>query len=150
MTVLEVAPTARGDAVLLVDGEGTVVVPIFVGGTEALSIKLRLDKQKYQRPLTHDLLDTLLARLGGDLVKVHVDDIKGNIFVGTVFVRQRSDGKTIDVDARPSDAIALAVGNQVPIFVAKRVIEASGVRKKDVMGGEGVPLPGKPPEPMAL
>jgi hypothetical protein len=150
MTVMEVAPTERGDAVLLVDGGNSVVVPIFVGGTEALSIRLRLDKQKYQRPLTHDLLDSMLGRLGGELQKVHVDDIKGNVFVGTVFLRQRPDGKTMEVDARPSDAIALALGNSVPIFVSRRVIDATGMKKEDLKRGDGFVLPGKPSEPMAL
>src|SRR5262245_39371722 len=77
MTVLRVIPTGpQGHAVLLEGADGDRIVPIFVGGTEALSIELRHEGKRYGRPLTHDLLDSLLDRLGGALVKVQVDDLK--------------------------------------------------------------------------
>lgn len=139
MTVAGVAPTADGEAVLLVDQERTVIVPIFVGGTEALSIQLRSRKQRYERPLTHDLLDAVMRELGGSLVKVHVDDLKGTTFVGAIFLRVGN--KTVEIDARPSDAIALAIGNHVPIFVAKRVIAQTGVHEDAHPTGTGAPGP---------
>jgi bifunctional DNase/RNase len=150
MTVLEVVPTERGEAVLLVDEAESVVVPIFVGGTEALSIKLRLERQRYQRPLTHDLLDDVVGKLGGAVHKVQVDELRGNIFVGSVFVR--SGGTLVTLDARPSDAIALALGNRVPIYVAEKVIDAGGVKKGDLEKRGPIELQprGKLPEPMSL
>lgn len=151
MTVLRVVPTPHGNAILLEHEAEPKLVVIFVGGTEALSIELRRDRQRYPRPLTHDLLDTLVGRLGGEIVKVHVDDLKGNAFVGRVFVRQ--NGRIIDVDARPSDAIALALGNHAPIYVARKVIAAAGLSKDDMKGGDDVPpeVVVKPrPEPMSL
>jgi len=150
MSVVAVTPTEHGDAVLLGDAAQPTVVPIFIGGTEALSIRLRLDGQRYQRPLTHDLLDDLVGRLGGAVWKVHVDGLKGNTFVGRVFVRQ--GGRTLDVDARPSDAIALALGSKVPIFVARTVVEATGLKKQDLERTlrDRLDPPGKTPEPMSL
>lgn len=127
MTVLDVKGTADGDAVLLVNPTRSVVVPIMVGGTEAMSIQLRHSKQRFQRPLTHDLLDSIMHELGGSLVKVQIDDIREGTFLGTVFVRKGS--RVVSIDARPSDAIALAIGNQVPIFMAQRVIDEAGLHK---------------------
>ena len=125
MTVAGVADTEGGPAVVLVDAARTVGVPVFIGGTEALSIQLRLRRQKYQRPLTHDLLDEMVKKLGGRIVSVRVDSIENNVFIGAVVV-QRGKG-TFEVDSRVSDALALAVGNEVPIYVAKGVVEKSGV-----------------------
>jgi uncharacterized protein len=140
MTVIGVAPTADGDAVLLTNIAKNVVVPIFVGGTEALSIQLRQRREHYQRPLTHDLLDAIMHELGASLVKVHVDDIKNNTFLGTVFVR--TGNRVFELDARPSDAIALAIGNRVPIFVAQRVIDEAGIQKDPA---SNAPIPGTVP-----
>ncbi|HEU4404154.1 MAG TPA: bifunctional nuclease family protein [Polyangiaceae bacterium] len=137
MGVLRVVPTPHGNAVLLEHEAEQKLVVIFVGGTEALSIELRRDRQRYPRPLTHDLLDSLIGRLGGELVKVHVDDLKGRAFVGRVYVRQ--NGHVIDVDARPSDAIALALGNRAPIYVSRKVIDTAGVRKDELTGGDDLP-----------
>jgi uncharacterized protein len=123
---VRVEPVARsgefGHAVILVDKREERMVPIFIGGTEALSIQLRLERKKFTRPLTHDLLDSMLKELDVTMVRSQVDALEGGIYLGTVVVR-RGD-KTITFDARPSDAIALAIGNGVPIFVSERVLEA--------------------------
>lgn len=154
MTVMDIAAAGPGSAVLLVDSAKERILPIFVGGTEALSIQLRLDRTRYQRPLTHDLLDSIVEKLGGDLVKVHVDELRGSIYIGTVFVRQGD--RVIEVDARPSDAIALALGHGAPIFVAVKVLDAGGLRRGDLeedASGEDrgqLRLPPAPSEPMAL
>jgi hypothetical protein len=152
MKVMNVVATSQGNAVLLADEAEERIVPIFVGGTEGLSIELRLRTKRYQRPLTHDLLDSLVGKLGGELVKVQVDAIRGSVFVGSVFVKQA--GKLIEVDARPSDAIALALGKRAPIFVAEKVLDASSIKKRDLLRDDGDPdrveLPPAPPEPMTL
>lgn len=154
MTVMDIAAAGPGSAVLLVDSAKERILPIFVGGTEALSIQLRLDRTRYQRPLTHDLLDSIVEKLGGGLVKVHVDELRGSIYIGTVFVRQGD--RVIGVDARPSDAIALALGHGAPIFVAVKVLDAGGLRRGDLeedVSGEDrgqLRLPPAPSEPMAL
>jgi bifunctional DNase/RNase len=151
MTVLEVAETAQGNAVLLGNGGEDLVLPIFIGGTEALSIRLRLDGERYARPLTHDLLDALVARLGGALWKVHVHELRGYTFVGKVFVRQAE--QIVEVDARPSDAIALALGNKVPIFVSREVLVSAGISRSAVESREDGVLRvpgGRKQEPMTL
>jgi hypothetical protein len=144
MKVLDVVPTRQGAAVLLVDEASDKALPIFIGGTEALSIALRHEDRRYERPLTHDLLDTVMQKLGGELIKVHVDELRDGVFIGTIFVRNGQ--RTLSVDARPSDAIALALGHDVPIFVARQVLDAAGIRRKDLeRGGEGPDLPAPPP-----
>jgi hypothetical protein len=89
-----------------------------------MAIQLRLERRRFERPLTHDLLDTMIRELGGEVVKVHVDDLKSNTFVATLFIKKGE--RTLQIDARPSDSIALAVGNRVPVFVSRRVLERAG------------------------
>src|SRR5262245_14806908 len=84
MKVLGLGPGPNdGAAVLLTDEKKTVVIPIFVGGTEAVSIALRLDHHPHPRPLTHDLLESLLKELGGELVKVQIDELSNETFLGS-------------------------------------------------------------------
>jgi bifunctional DNase/RNase len=150
--VHRVVLTPQGSAVLLQSKSSERILPIFVGGTEALSIDLRNEARRFQRPLTHDLLDDVVSKLGGKLVKVHVDSLRSNTFIGRVFLRQ--EGRSFDVDARPSDAIALAIGNRVPIFVATRVFEEAGMRPEDISVADPDELPaapmGRPRDPMQL
>jgi bifunctional DNase/RNase len=125
MHASEVVPAHESEAVLLLDDKETVAVPIFIGGSEATSIRLRLGKRRYPRPLTHDLFDQLLREVGGQLLKVQVDDLKDGTFLGSIFIR--AGNRVVELDARPSDAIALAIGNRVPIFVSCRVIAAAAI-----------------------
>ena len=145
MIVGGVAPTPQGNAVLLSDEAGTVGLPIFVGDGEALSILVRLRQHPYQRPLTHDLLDTILRRLGGSIESVRVDAVKSNVFFATVVVR--SQGRVFEVDSRASDAIALAVGNNAPIFVAKPVIQQAAIDVRGLGREKPGPAPGAEPKP---
>jgi bifunctional DNase/RNase len=117
-------------ALLLVDVASNSVVPIFIGGTEAASIEGRLTGEPPIRPLTHDLLDHVLQKLHASLVQAQVDELResagGGTFIGSIYVR--ANGRVFKLDARPSDAIALAIGSHVPIFVAQRVIDQVGQR----------------------
>ncbi len=145
--VEQLVPTGQGSAVLLAPAGSDRVVPIFIGGSEALSIRHRLDHTHYERPLTHDLMDELMRNVGVRLIHVQVDSLKNNTFIGTVVMRHGA--RNIELDARPSDAIALALGNGAPIYVARRVIEASGVRRDELgpIHGLQVPPAGSPPMP---
>jgi bifunctional DNase/RNase len=125
MTVRGVAPTPQGNAVLLVDAQQKRGVPIFVGETEALSIRLRLANRRYPRPLTHDLLDSALDELGAKVEYVRVDKLENNVFFGTVVLT--SGKKFIELDARSSDAVAMALGRDVPIFMARPVFDKSAI-----------------------
>jgi bifunctional DNase/RNase len=139
MLVAGVVDTPGGQAVVLNDPERSVILPVFIGGTEALSIQLRYEHRRFDRPLTHDLLDAVLARLGGELASVRIDELRNDTFVGSLVIRRQ--GETMTIDARPSDAIALAMGAHVPIYVAEQVLQQAGVKRP----------PGSitPPEPAA-
>lgn len=125
MTVGGVAPTAQGNAVLLIDAEKKLAIPIFIGQAEALAIQLRLEKRRYDRPLTHDLMDSMMGRLGGRVESVRVDKVQDNVYFGTVIVT--TGGERIELDSRSSDAVALAVGSDAPIFVAEQVVKRAAV-----------------------
>ena len=156
MHASDVVPLRQGEAVLLLDEKETVAIPIFIGGTEATSIRLRLAKRRYERPLTHDLFDSLMREVGAQLLKVQVDDLKNGTFLGSVFVR--ASGRVFELDARPSDAIALAIGSRVPVFVACRVIEASAIPRSSFLDApqgpesdiqvEGCPAKTSPGQPV--
>jgi uncharacterized protein len=127
-------PVARstdyGDAVLLRHPTEEVFVPIYIGGTEALSIQLRLEKRRFKRPLTHDLLDAFAAKLGAKLLRAQVDSLEETAFIGSVVFDK--GGEIIVFDARPSDAIALAIGNDAPIYVSEKVLADAGIRPEDI------------------
>ena len=155
MSVGGVAPTSAGEAVLLVDTLSNRAIPIFIGGTEALSIQLRLEKREFVRPLTHDLYDATLKRLGGQVESVRVDKLQDNTYYGTVIVKVDRKSDRIELDARPSDAIALAIGNHAPIHVARIVVDQAGIKLDDFRHGrDPVPPPVPPgqkrPDPISL
>ena len=125
MAVGGIAPTEHGSAVVLADDTAHTGLLIFVGGSEALSIALRLEHKKYERPLTHDLLDNVLKKLGGDVVSVRVDRLEDDVFYGSVLIHR--DGRLFEIDARPSDALALAIGNSAPVYVSENVIKQAGI-----------------------
>jgi len=135
-----------GNVVLLVDAAANVAVPIFVGPTEALSIELRLDGRRYPRPLTHDLFDSTVRRLGGVVERVTIDRLVDDTFHATVVMRDGAD--RFALDARSSDAIALALGSQVPIHVAEAVVTQAGVDLARLRSlaedGEDAPAPAAP------
>lgn len=128
---------ALGDsaAVLLVDEGVKVALPIFIGGTEGTSIELRLRGEKPPRPFTHDLLESMLRKLDATIVKVHVDALRAGVFHGSVFLRAK--GRVIRIDARPSDAIALAIGSHAPIYVAKAVLDEAGIDPNTLQRQQG-------------
>jgi bifunctional DNase/RNase len=134
MTVANLIEYRGSQAVVLKTLSGDYSLEIWIGPSEAFAIDLRLNRRRFQRPLTHDLLDTILREMGGKLIKIQVDDLKDNTFVGTVFIKHNQ--RVIPIDARPSDSIALALGNRAPIFVAKKVLERAG-RKEEKNPAKG-------------
>ena len=128
VTVLKVVDVGEGQAVLLADARQVVILPIFVGGTEATTIELRLEGEKAPRPLTHDLLSSLVRELGGRPVRSQIDELRGDVFIGSVYVAQGK--RVVRLDARPSDGIALALGSKVPLFVSHEVMLGSGIPRE--------------------
>jgi bifunctional DNase/RNase len=112
-------------AILLKELEQERQLPIFIHATEAEAIAAELEGYRPPRPLTHDLLKNTIEALNGELQYILVNDLRDNIFYAVLHIVQ--DGREVDVDARPSDSIALAVRARVPIYVAEEVMEAAGV-----------------------
>ena len=131
-----------GFVVILKEDQEGYRLPIYIGYAEAHAIELRLNRRRFQRPLTHDLLDKVMRELGGALVKIHIDDIKDNTFLGTIFVRKKNRA-VISIDARPSDSIALALGSKAPIFVSKKVLLRAGIKEDDLNSSDQEPDPEK-------
>lgn len=127
MKVWEVVRVDAEQSVVLLRGKAPklVVLPIWIGEIEAVAIQLRLARQLPPRPLTHDLLERVIKTVGAKVVKVHVEALRERIFLGRVFVRQGN--QTFDIDARPSDSIALALGTQAPIYVSRAVLDEAAV-----------------------
>jgi bifunctional DNase/RNase len=130
MFVAGVVPTPDGNTLVLVNPDEQVLLPLGIGLTEALSIHGRLEKRAFERPMTHDLLDHIVKELGGQIVRVQIDDVRDDVFVGTVFIK--TAGKVIQFDARPSDAVALALGSRVPIYVARPVVDRAAIHPGDL------------------
>lgn len=116
--------TELGDqqVIFLREKDGPRSFPILIGIAEALAIDRRLKGQSTPRPLTHELLGNVIGHLGGTLERVVVNDIRDQTFIATLHIRQ--NGRDLEIDARPSDAIALAVGFDTPLFVEEKVFQS--------------------------
>lgn len=108
--------------VLLTDGSRRL--PIVIGEAETYAITLPLERKKHGRPMTHDLMVSVMEKLDVQLNRVVVDDLWGSVYYAKMFLRQ--DGMEYEIDSRPSDAIALAVRVDAPIFVADGILEQAG------------------------
>lgn len=102
-----------------VDGERKFT--IVIGSNEALAIDRRLKGSPTPRPFTHDLLANVIEELGGKIEKIEINDLQSGTFFARIHIRQ--DGRTLEIDSRPSDAIALGIATMVPIFVAEHVLD---------------------------
>jgi uncharacterized protein len=111
--------------VLLKTAEGNKFLPIWIGHPEAAAILMKLQGAAPPRPLTHDLLAAMLGQLEARVAKITVTELRENTFYAVITVVQ--DGTEIEIDSRPSDAIALAVRAEAPIYAADDVIEESGI-----------------------
>src|SRR5437899_5782089 len=109
--------------VLLKTAEGNKFLPIWIGHPEAAAILMKLQSASTPRPMTHDLVTEMLEQLGAQVVRITVTELRENTFYAQITVQQ--DGSEVDIDSRPSDAIALAIRADAPIFAADDVIEES-------------------------
>src|SRR3954466_11553175 len=111
--------------VLLKTAEGNKFLPIWIGHPEAAAILMKLQSATTPRPMTHDLVTDMLDQLGAQVTRITVTELRENTFYAQITVQQ--DGSEIEIDSRPSDAIALAVRAEAPIFVAAEVIDESAI-----------------------
>ena len=131
LTRILIAETRDGQIIVLREKNGTRAFPIVIGYFEASAIDRHVKEVPMPRPLTHDLLTSVIKAFGGTLERVVINDLRDNTFYGRLIIKR--DGETLDIDSRPSDAIALAVQNSAPIFVEEHVLN-------EVCGGGSLDL----------
>ncbi|HOW57791.1 MAG TPA: bifunctional nuclease family protein [Smithellaceae bacterium] len=120
---LTIDPVTNTPIVILKDLQENKAVPIWIGLFEASAIATEMEKIVFSRPMTHDLLNDCLKALGALVEKIEIVDIRNNTFIASIHLMK--DGKELVIDARPSDAIALALRAPAPIFIDDRVIDKS-------------------------
>jgi bifunctional DNase/RNase len=113
--------TSNGFVVLLMDLSNKTGLPIWIGPFEANAIAMKLKKIVSHRPMTHDLIHGILKTLDSQVMKIVVNDLKENTYYALIHLNRR--GEEIIIDSRPSDAIAIALAVDAPIFVSDQVIE---------------------------
>jgi uncharacterized protein len=118
---LMIDPITNMPIIILRDPEGQRILPIWVGVFEANAIALQIENVQTPRPMTHDLLKNIIDDLSAQVERIVVTELKENTFYALIHLR--TNGHSIEVDARPSDAIALALRTRSPIFVEEAVIQ---------------------------
>jgi uncharacterized protein len=122
---LMVDPSTNAPIVILKDVQGDTVLPIWVGLYEANAIALEVEKASTPRPMTHDLLKSVMQGLNATLQRIVVTELKNDTFYAVLWLEQ--DGEPVTIDCRPSDALALALRADCPIFVDEDVLRVAKV-----------------------
>lgn len=107
--------------IVLKEVDGERKFPIVIGTPEAFAIDRRLKGYEHPRPLTHDLLASVIEQMGGQIERIEINDLQKHTFYARIHIRR--NGQMIEIDSRPSDAIALGIATTVPIYVAEHVLE---------------------------
>jgi len=119
-----ITETSDQQVIYLKEVGGERAFPIVIGSSEAFAIDRRLKGQPTPRPQTHELLAAVIDKLEGQLERILINDLQEHTFFARLVIRHA--GKTVEIDCRPSDAIALGVAGNVPIFVAEHVLDEVG------------------------
>ena len=122
---LTLDPVTKTPIVILKDTENKLNLPIWIGLLEATAMATEIEGIKMARPMTHDLLKNILGEVGCSVESVSITDLKENTYYAAVLLNLA--GKQLEIDSRPSDAIAIALRTKSPIYVSKAVLEASSV-----------------------
>jgi bifunctional DNase/RNase len=125
---LAVDAQAKSHVVILKEKEGERVLPIWIGPAEAQAIARELAGQRFPRPLTHDLLATIVEGLKGKITRVVISDLKENTFFANLVIER--DGEVISIDARPSDSIAVALRAGADLFVNEKLLAEPGEQEE--------------------
>ena len=126
---LTLDPVTKTPIVILKDTENKLNLPIWIGLLEATAIATEIEGIKMARPMTHDLLKTILGEVGCSVESVEITELKENTYYASVNLKLA--GRQVMIDSRPSDAIALALRTKSPIYVAKAVLEASSMLQQN-------------------
>lgn len=120
---IAIDPVTNTPIMILREVDGEQAIPIWIGLLEATAIATELEKIQFSRPMTHDLLRNILKKVGSEVIKIEVIDLRENTFYAVITII--SGDREFQIDARPSDAIALALRTDSPIYVHETVIEKS-------------------------
>lgn len=144
---VRVSLTNQQRIVILREVDAERYLPIWIGPYEAEAITIALQDIEVARPQTHDLLKNVLGALNARLVRVEVVSLRDDVFYGNLIVEV--EGKTLEIDTRPSDALAMAVRAHVPILATKEVMDSASIMpEQDIQNQESAPLaPVSPTEP---
>ncbi len=123
---IRVSLMSQHRVVILKDVNSDRLLPIWIGPYEADAITSELQEEAPSRPMTHDLLKSIIYELGGRMVHVYISELRNDVYYARLVVDM--DGRQVEIDSRSSDAIALAVRAKVPIFVSEAVLERAGIR----------------------
>jgi uncharacterized protein len=126
---LTLDPVTKTPIVILKDTENKLNLPIWIGLLEATAMATEIEGIKMARPMTHDLLKTILGEVGCSVESVEITELKENTYYASVNLKLA--GRQVIIDSRPSDAIALALRTKSPIYVAKAVLEASSMLQQN-------------------
>lgn len=131
-------PNSNSPIVVLKGVETDTILPIWVGAFEANAIALEIEKIVPQRPMTHDLLKNLITEIGLRVNRVIITDLRENTFYAVIELTDK-DGSLVSLDARPSDAIALALRSDCPIYTEQRVLEISAASSQTELSSDTGP-----------
>jgi bifunctional DNase/RNase len=133
---IRVSLMSQHRVVILKDVDSDRYLPIWIGPFEADAITIILQEQEVPRPLTHDLLKNVIHQLGGTVEQIVISELKNEVFYARIIVE--ANGRTLEIDSRPSDAIALAVRVRVPIYIEEAVMDKAAVQPEaEVEAEEG-------------
>ena len=134
---IRVSLMSQHRVVILKDVNSERYLPIWIGPYEADAITIQLQEVEVARPLTHDLLKAIIAEMGGTIKHVLVSDLRHDTFYASILVER--NGKNLEIDSRHSDAIALDVRADVPIYVDESVMEKAAITPEEEESGEETP-----------
>lgn len=137
VTGLTIDPFTNMPIIILKDLEEKLALPIWIGLIEASSIATELEKLQLARPMTHDLIRTILKEFKGNVEKVEIVDLIDNTFYASIYFQQ--EGRSVILDSRPSDAIAIALRMNAPIYVDQKVMDKSRRIDLSKVSEEGAP-----------
>jgi len=132
---LTVDPSSGQPVVLLADPEEERALPIWIGPCEANAMNAEMEGTRFPRPQTHDLLLSVIQKMRGKVQKVVVTHAKDGIYYATLVLER--DGKSLEIDARPSDSLVLALKSKAPIWAGKRMFRETSVPLKEAQAAEG-------------
>lgn len=120
--------------VILKDVDSDRFLPIWIGPYEAEAITVSLQQMEVSRPLTHDLLRNVLNTLGAEILRINITELKDDVFFARIIMQV--DGRELEIDSRPSDALALSVRAHVPVYVSEEVMQEAASVPEDELDSE--------------